>query len=135
MNLATCRSTDQDIRTVLADRTRAIVEIGRDLDSEGIHALEQVLDDHYFAGRRFLRIRLAGVRTLSGKLVALLERTHYRMLASRGTAIVVGAGPEVMRALSELGLDKVLLVAEANADERPSGRDAEGGATPATLRS
>jgi anti-anti-sigma regulatory factor len=94
------------------------VRILRDLDSAGVAALERVLDEHYSAGRRFLRISVAGVRQLSTPLIALLERTHYRMLARRGTSIITGAGPEVMRELRGLGLDEVLLVVETCADER-----------------
>jgi anti-anti-sigma regulatory factor len=104
-------------RTALADRNSAVVRVGGDLDSGGVAALERVLDQHYDAGRRFLRINLAGVQTLSSPFVTLLERTHYRMLARRGTSVITGAGPQLMRALRELGLDQVLLVVEACADE------------------
>jgi anti-anti-sigma regulatory factor len=114
-------SADSVVRTVLSDRTRATVRILRDLDSAGVAALERLLDEHYAAGRRFLRISVAGVRQLSSPLIALLERTHYRMLARRGTSIITGAGPEVMRELGALGLDEVLLVVETCADERTPG--------------
>ncbi len=115
------------VSTVLADRTRASVSVRRDLDAAGIGCLERVLDAHYAAGRRFLRINLAGVSQLDSKLVALLERTHYRMLASRGTSIVTGARREIMRTLADLGLDRVLLLVETSADEEvvtltPAGR-------------
>jgi anti-anti-sigma regulatory factor len=111
-------SADHGVRTTLADRSRATVRILRDLDSAGVAALERLLDEHYSAGRRFLRISVAGVRQLSTPLIALLERTHYRMLARRGTSIITGAGPQVMRELRELELDEVLLVVETCADER-----------------
>lgn len=122
---------DRGVTTVLSDRTRALVRVDRDLDSGGVAALAELLDEHYAAGRRFLRINLAGVRTLDDRLVALLERTHYRMLASRGTSIVTGVRPEVMRTLSGLGLDQVLLVVQTCADEvrMPAGL------TPAARRS
>lgn len=110
--------TDHGIRTVFADRTRATVRVSGGLDSGGVAALERLLDEHYAAGRRFLRISVAGVRRLSTPLIALLERTHYRMLARRGTSIITGAGPEIMRELHRLGLDEVLLVVETCADER-----------------
>ena len=115
-------AADHGVRTTLADRSRAIVQIAHELDAEGVAALERLLDEHYAAGRRFLRIGVAGVRELSSSLVALLERTHYRMLARRGTSIVTGAGPEIMRRLTDLGLDDVLLVVETRADERVQGR-------------
>lgn len=111
-------TVDHGVRTALSDRTRATVRIAHDLDPAGVAALESLLEEHCAAGRRFLRISVAGVRRLSTPLIALLERTHYRMLARRGTSIVTGAGPEVMRELRELGLDEVLLVVEACADER-----------------
>lgn len=111
---------DHGVHTVLCDRTRATVRIVQDLDSAGVTALERVLDEHYSAGRRFLRISVGGVRRLSAPLIALLERTHYRMLARRGTSIITGARPEVMRELGRLGLDEVLLVVETCADERVS---------------
>jgi anti-anti-sigma regulatory factor len=110
--------TDHGVHTAFADRTRATVRVSGDLDSGGVAALERLLEEHYAAGRRFLRISVAGVRRLSTPLIALLERTHYRMLARRGTSIITGAGPEVMRELRELGLDEVLLVVETCADER-----------------
>jgi anti-anti-sigma regulatory factor len=111
-------TTPARLRTTRADRNSAVVQVGGDLDSGGVAALERLLDEHYNAGRRFLRVNLSGVRTLSSPLVTLLERTHYRMLARRGTSIVTGAGPEVMCALCELGLDRILLVVETCADER-----------------
>jgi anti-anti-sigma regulatory factor len=105
------------IRTALADRTRAVVQVSRDLDAEGVAALERLIDEHCTAGRCFLRISVIGVHHLSAAFIALLERTHYRLLASRGTSIITGAGPEVMAALRGLGLDEVLLVVERSADE------------------
>jgi len=111
-------SADHGVHTVLSDRTRATVRILHDLDPAGVAVLERLLDEHYAAGRRFLRISVAGVRRLSTPLIALLERSHYRMLARRGTSIITGAGPDVMRELGELGLDEVLLVIETCADER-----------------
>ena len=110
-------TTSGVVRTVLADRTRAVVQVTRELDSAGVAMLERLLDEHYAAGRRFLRISVVGVRGLSASLITLLERTHYRMLARRGTSIITGAGPEVMRSLAELGLDQVLLVVETCADD------------------
>lgn len=129
-SLPTDTAADHGVRTALADRARAVVQIAHDLDAEGVIALERLLDEHYAAGRRFLRISVAGVRELSTSLVALLERTHYRMLARRGTSIITGAGPEIMRRLTDLGLDDVLLVVETCADER-----VRAGVSPAVFRS
>jgi anti-anti-sigma regulatory factor len=105
------------IHPVLADRSRAVVQVGHDLDGAGVGALERVIEEHCAAGRCFLRISLVGVHRLSAAFVALLERTHYRLLARRGTSIITGAGEEVMATLRELGLDEVLLVVEACAHE------------------
>lgn len=108
---------DHGIRTALADRTRAVIQVSRDLDADGVGVLERLIDEHCTAGRRFLRISVIGVHHLSGAFVTLLERTHYRLLASRGTSIITGARPEVMATLRNLKLHEVLLVIERSADE------------------
>lgn len=109
------------IRTALADQSRAVIQVTRDLDAAGVTALERVIEEHCAAGRSFLRISLVGVHRLSAAFVALLERTHYRLLARRGTSIITGAGEDVMATLRELGLDEVLLVVEACAHESREG--------------
>lgn len=105
------------IRTALADQSRAVIQVTHDLDNAGVTALERVIEEHCAAGRSFLRISLVGVHHLSAGFVTLLERTHYRLLARRGTSIITGAGEDVMTTLRELGLDEVLLVVEACAHE------------------
>jgi anti-anti-sigma regulatory factor len=109
--------SDSRVRTAVADDLRAVVQVSGDLDAAGATALEALLEEHCSAGRRFVRVNLFGVHQLSTRLVTLLERTHYRMLARRGTAILTGAGPDVIWQLRELGLDSVLFVVETSADE------------------
>lgn len=106
------------IHTVLADDLRAVVQVTTEPDARGVAALEATLAEHCARGRRYLRISIAGLHRLDPALITLLERTHYRLLAARGTCIITGAGPAAMRTLRELGLDDVLLVVEAFASER-----------------
>ena len=105
-------TTSGVVRTVLADRTRAVVQVTRELDSAGVAMLERLLDEHYAAGRRFLRISVVGVRGLSASLITLLERTHYRMLARRGTG----------------SWNELLTASPRAAGTRGGGRRARGGA-------
>lgn len=125
--LPTAHDPQHVVETLLADHASAVVRVRCDLDAAGVAALERLLDEHYAAGRRFLRISVVGVDELSTAFVTLLERTHYRMLARRGTSIVTGAGPGVMRTLGDLGLDRVLLVVQTCAADRS--------ASPAAIRS
>jgi len=110
-------ATRLHVHTPRADRFRALLRVSGNLDEAGARVLELYIERHLQLGRRFLRIDVAGLSALSRAGVAVLERAHRRLLSRRGTCIVVGATPMVMRALAAGGLDHELFVLPPSADE------------------
>ena len=79
-----------DVRTSSCDATRANLYVSGDLDSDGAEVLSKVIAGHLRAGRRFLRLNLGGVRSLSDAATVAIARAHEQLLASRGTLILTG---------------------------------------------
>jgi anti-anti-sigma regulatory factor len=79
-----------DVRTLSCDTTRATLYISGDLGGDGAEVLEHVIEGHVRAGRRFLRLNLGGVRSLSDAATVVIARAHEQLLASRGTLILTG---------------------------------------------
>jgi anti-anti-sigma regulatory factor len=79
-----------DVRTASCDATRAVLYVSGDLGGDGAEVLARVIDGHVRAGRRFLRLNLGGVRSLSDAATVVIARAHERLLASRGTLILIG---------------------------------------------
>lgn len=83
-----------DVRTSRSDATRANITLTGDLDEDAAAVLAEVIDGHVRAGRRFLRMHVGGLRSLSHASVDVIARAHDRLLGVRGTLILTGVvGP------------------------------------------
>lgn len=111
---------DFEVRTVSCDRVRALVRVGGAVADDAAALLAGVLDDHRRAGRRFLRLDVRGVRTLSAQALAVLRRTHEGLLAARGTLILTGVDARIAAMLERGDPEgRLLLVAPTAADLAP----------------
>jgi anti-anti-sigma regulatory factor len=89
-----------DVRTATCDANRAVLYLSGDIGSDGAEVLAQVIEGHVRAGRRYLRLNLGGVRSLSDAATVVIARAHEQLLASRGTLILTGvdgAAEELLR--------------------------------------
>lgn len=110
------------VQTTLQDTYRATVQVRGSVTASAVAPLAEAIEAHVRAGRRFLRVNLAGVRELDPGALDLLERTHDLLLARRGTLILTGAHTAVMNVLRRAGLDRVLFVLAPSADDRAATR-------------
>jgi anti-anti-sigma factor len=97
------------LTTLSKDRTRALVRAVGEWDLAGADALADVLEAHERAGRRFVRLDLSAVTFLDCACLEVLVTAHARLLASRGTLVLTGVTPRILRLLSLARLDEVLL--------------------------
>ena len=79
-----------DVRTLRGDATRANIRVSGDLDADGASVLAHVIEGHLRAGRRFLRLHIGGVRTMSQDAIDVIATAHEQLLARRGTMILTG---------------------------------------------
>ena len=79
-----------DVRTTRADATRANLQVSGRLDAGSAALLQHVIDGHVRAGRRYLRLHVGGVESISADALAVVAATHERLLALRGTLILTG---------------------------------------------
>jgi anti-anti-sigma regulatory factor len=103
-----------DVRTSRCDATRANLSVSGDLGSDGAAVLEQVIDGHLRAGRRFLRLHLGGVRSLGDAAMVVIARAHEQLLAGRGTLILTGVEGHVEAALRLAAPGSPLLLVPAS---------------------
>jgi anti-sigma B factor antagonist len=103
--------------TSRADESPAAIRIAGALDATTRRALRAMVDEHLLLGRRFLRIDLSGLTTIDRPGLALLRDIHDRLLALRGTLVLIAAGPAVMASVRAAGLDGVLLMLEPFASD------------------
>jgi anti-anti-sigma regulatory factor len=111
---------DFEVRTVSCDRFRALVRVAGAVADDAATLLARVLEDHQRAGRRFVRLDLRGVRTLSSQALAVLRRTHETLLAARGTLILTGVDARISAMLERDDPDgRLFLIAPTAADVAP----------------
>jgi anti-sigma B factor antagonist len=99
------------LRTIRQNHTRVLVRALGEWDLANADILAEMLDAHRKAGRRFVRLDLSAVTFLDGTCLSVLVTAHRRLLAARGTLVLTGVTPRVMRLLSLAGLDAVLFTA------------------------
>jgi anti-anti-sigma factor len=107
-----------DVRTLRCDTTRANVRVSGDLDADGAAVLAQVIDGHVRAGRRFLRLHIGGVRSMSDEAVAAIAAAHDQLLARRGTMILTGVSGPIEAALRAAAPASPLLLVAPTAAEQ-----------------
>jgi anti-anti-sigma factor len=88
-------NTAFDVRTSRCDATRANVHLSGHLDAGGAAVLATVIDGHLRAGRRFLRLHIGGVRSLTEEAIAVIADAHEQLLARRGTMILTSVSPSM----------------------------------------
>ncbi len=98
--------TEFSLTTLQCDPTRAQLRASGRLDARAAAVLAAVLDGHVRAGRRFLRLNIAGVPGVDASGVEVLSSLHRRLLERRGTLIITGVtGPtEQVLARADAGL-------------------------------
>ena len=97
------------LTTLRKDRTRALVRAVGEWDLAGADALAEDLRAHEAAGRRFVRLDVSAVTFLDCTCLDVLVAAHTRLLAARGTLVLSGVTPRMLRLLRLTGLDQVLL--------------------------
>ena len=107
-----------DVRTLRCDATRANVRVSGVLDTDGAAVLAQVIDGHMRAGRRFLRLHIGGVRSMSDDAVAAIAAAHEQLLARRGTMILTGVSASMEIVLRAATPASPLLVVSPTAAEQ-----------------
>ena len=105
-----------DVRTSTCDATRANLTVSGDLDADGAAVLEQVIDGHVRAGRRFLRLEMGGLRTVGDAATVVIARAHEQLLASRGTLILTGVERHIEARLRAAARSPLLLLPATSAD-------------------
>jgi len=102
------------LETIRQNRTHALVRAVGEWDLANAATLADLLDAHEKAGRRFVRLDLSAVTFLDCTCVGVLVSVHRRLLAGRGTLVLTGVTPRVLRLLRLAGLDDVLLTTSAS---------------------
>jgi anti-anti-sigma factor len=97
------------LTTVHQDRTRALVRATGEWDLANVDSLAELIDRHQRSGRRFVRLDLSAVTFLDCACLDVLLDAHLRLLADRGTLVLTGVTPRIVRLLSFARLDGVLL--------------------------
>jgi len=116
-------ASDFEVRTVSCDRFRALVRVAGSVAGDAATVLARVLDDHQRAGRRFVRLDLRGVKTLSPPALAVVRRTHESLLAARGTLILTGVDARISAMLRRGDPDgRLFLIAPTAAEAAVSVR-------------
>ncbi len=115
-----------EVRTVGSDASRARIEVGGDLDAGAAALLAEVLDGHARAGRRYLRLDLAGLRSISAAAVAVIAGVHERLLGAGGTMILTGVGTATDAALRAATPTSPLFLLPAGAAETIAAPEAGG---------
>ena len=105
------------VETVSADPHNALVRVTGELDLATAALLWAVLRGHLDAGRRFLRLDVAGVTFLDATALGGITVAHHEALARHGTLVISGVHPNVARLLRLTGLADVLFIGEAPAAE------------------
>jgi anti-sigma B factor antagonist len=105
------------VDTVRFDASRANLKVVGELDLATAAPLWAVLQGHLAAGRRYLRLDLSEVTFIDATALSGIARAHRDLLAVRGTLVITGVRARVHRVLRLTGLDEVLFVGGARADD------------------
>jgi anti-anti-sigma regulatory factor len=108
-----------EVHTVRCDALRANVRVSGNVDAGGAAVLAHVIESHVRAGRRFLRLNIAGVRTLGAAAVQVLAAAHDQLLARRGTMILTGVSRPMEARLRAASPASPLLILPPTAAELP----------------
>jgi anti-sigma B factor antagonist len=107
-----------DVRTVLAEGTRAYLRLCGELDLATADSLTGVLDQQFDSGRRIIHLDLSGLRFVDCTGLRTLVHAHNDCLAHRGTLILTHVGPPTARLLELTGLSEALFISDQVAAPR-----------------
>jgi anti-anti-sigma factor len=107
-----------EIRAVLVDGTRAYFQLSGELDLATARFLNTVLAQHFFDGRRFVRLDLSGLRFLDCAGLRALVGAHNECLSLHGTLVLTHVGQPAARLLELTGLDGALFISDGVSDAR-----------------
>ena len=110
------------LTTLRQDRTRALIRAVGEWDLAGADDLAHAFDAHERTGRRFIRLDVSAVTFLDCACVEVLVAAHARLLAARGTLVLTGVTPGILRLLSLARLDGVLLTTSLSDLDVSAGR-------------
>ena len=97
------------LTTLREDPSRVLVRAVGEWDLANAHLLDQMLAEQQEAGRRYVRLDMSAVSFLDCTCLDVLVTAHRRLLAARGTLVLTGVTPRLMRLLGLARLDRVLL--------------------------
>jgi anti-sigma B factor antagonist len=108
---------------VRQDRTRALVRAVGEWDLANAEVLDDLLRTHEKAGRRYVRLDVSSVKFLDCTCLGVLVAAHRRLLAERGTLVLTGVTPRIVRLLRLARLEQVLLTTSlSDLDVQPDHR-------------
>lgn len=117
---STLTSRQASLTTLRRDRHSALVRAAGEWDLANAYRLAELLEKHETAGRRFVRLDVSSVSFLDCTCLEVLVTAHHRFLAARGTLVLTGVTPRLMRLLSLTQLDRELLTTSlADRDAHP----------------
>lgn len=97
------------VTTLWQDRTSAVLRAEGEWDLANADLLAESLREHEQAGRRFLRLDVSDVTFADSAWLEVLFTAHRRMLSARGTLVLAGVTPRILRLISLARLDGALL--------------------------
>ena len=98
------------VRTGTCDEWRAVVAVHGELDLNNADDVRAELNRHLDAGRRVLRIDVAGVTFLDSTALGALLEAAERCRQGRGLLILTNVPPRVARLIKIAGLEQLLLI-------------------------
>src|SRR5947209_19443807 len=96
------------VTTTRCDQRRAHLQVRGGADPASAEVLQAVLDGHIRAGRRYLRVDMAGSTVVDVAVLHVLSAAHHRLLAVRGTLIITAVSRTLAPVLT--AVDSSLLV-------------------------
>ncbi len=93
-----------EVATLTADTLRASVRVAGDLAINSVTLLVSILRTHVGAGRRYLRVDLAGARLLDIAVVDSLAEFNDTVAELGGMLIFENASPRILDALRDTSL-------------------------------
>jgi anti-anti-sigma factor len=111
------------VETVAQDDWRAGVRLRGHVDLANADQVLAELQRHVEAGRRLLRVDTTDVEFIDSTAMSALVTVDALCRAQQGSLILTGTTPRLRRLLSIAGLDRLLLVDNADHDRQAPGAE------------
>jgi anti-sigma B factor antagonist len=106
------------VKTVASDEWRAAVALFGELDIANARELRAELDQHLDAGRRVIRVDVGAVEFMDSTAIGTLIDASERCRREHGSLILTNVPPRVQRIVQIAGLEHVLLIDTAGAEQQ-----------------